>query len=99
MLSPDYRLTQMLVAEEIERVVTDAVRDRQLLRSGQLAHRLRNTYPNSGMSGEELVNQVIAAAAKEGVPVEMSRIPTLSGGQPAVQPGSRLAAKSWRRSS
>ena len=61
------------MAEEIERVVLDAARDARLMRAGDLALRPSDTYRNTGMTVEEIVNEIITTAAKEGVAVEMSR--------------------------
>lgn len=73
MRNPDHRLVQILVSEEIERIVAEASHERRLLlRAGEHAFRLSQAYPNSGLSGRQLVDGIIAVAAAAGVPVEIS---------------------------
>ena len=73
MQNPDRRLVQILVSEEIERIVAEASQERRLLlRAGEHAFRLAKAYPNSGMSARQLVDGIVAVAAAAGVPVEIS---------------------------
>ena len=62
-----------LVTEEIARIVSHASRGPGFLRAGQHAYNLARAYPDCGMTGDELVNAIIGAAAKAGVAVEMNR--------------------------
>jgi hypothetical protein len=70
---PDHRLVQILVREEIEHIVSRASQGAGFLRAGEHAYRIMKQYPNCGMTGAEVVNEIIAAAATSGVAVEMSR--------------------------
>ena len=70
---PDHRLVHILVREEIEHIVSRASLGMGFLRAGEHAYRILKQYPNCGMSGEEVVNEIITAAAASGVAVEMSR--------------------------
>ena len=73
MRNPDHRLVQILVSEEIERIVAEASHEkRRLLRAGEHAFRLAKAYPNSGMNGRQLVDRIVAVAAAAGIPVEIS---------------------------
>ena len=72
-MQADHRIARTLVREEIEHIVSRAARGRGFLRAGEHAYRIMKQYPNCGMSGEEVVNEIIAAAAASGVAVEMSR--------------------------
>ena len=60
---------------KIEHIVSRAARGRGLLRAGEHAYRIIKAYPNCGMSGAEVVNEIIGMAATAGVAVEMSRDP------------------------
>ncbi|HWT32050.1 MAG TPA: hypothetical protein VN240_13630 [Propylenella sp.] len=71
---PDHRLVRILVKEEIEHIVDRASRGRGFLRAGEHAYRIIKAYPNCGMTGTEVVNEIIATAAAAGVAVEMSRV-------------------------
>jgi hypothetical protein len=66
-------LVDNLVREEISRIISLASRGRGFLRAGEHAYNLAKAYPNSGLTGEELVDAIIAAAASAGVAVEMNR--------------------------
>ena len=70
---PDHRLVKILVKEEIEHIVHRASRGRGFLRAGEHAYRIMKAYPNSGMTGTEVVNEIITTAATAGVAVEMNR--------------------------
>jgi predicted TIM-barrel fold metal-dependent hydrolase len=73
MVQPDYRLVRILLAEEIERIVRQSASDGHLLRTGGHAAALASAYPNSGMTLEQLIREIAAAAAKLGIPVEICR--------------------------
>ncbi len=73
MLHPDHRLVQALVREEIEHIVARASRGTGFMRAGEHAYRIIKAYPNCGMTGEEVVNAIVATAASAGVAVEMAR--------------------------
>jgi hypothetical protein len=62
-----------LVIEAIARSVNDAARGSGFLRAGELAYAISKAHPDCSMSGTELVNEVIHAAASAGVAVEMSQ--------------------------
>ncbi len=64
-------LLHILVREEIERIVDGAARRQGFLRAGEHAYRLSKQFPNSGISASELVNQIVAEAARAGVAVEI----------------------------
>ena len=73
MPNPDHRLVRILVSEEIERIVAEASHERRvLLRAGEHAFRLAKAYPNSGLTGRQLVDGIIKVAAAAGVPVEIT---------------------------
>ncbi len=69
---PDHRLVQILVREEIEHIVSRASLGTGFLRAGEHAYRILKQYPNCGMSGKQVVDEIITAAAASGVAVEMS---------------------------
>jgi hypothetical protein len=73
MLHPDRRLVQILIREEIEHIVSRASRGTGFLRAGEHAYQLLKAYPNCGMTGEEMVNEIVAAAATSGIAIEISR--------------------------
>ncbi len=74
MPNPDHRLVRILVSEEIERIVAEASHERRvLLRAGEHAFRLSKAYPNSGLTGRQLVDGIVKVAAAAGVPVEITR--------------------------
>ena len=74
-MQPDHRIARTLVREEIEHIVSRAARGRGFLRAGEHAYRIAKAYPNCGMTGAEVVNEIIATAASAGVAVEMTRNP------------------------
>jgi hypothetical protein len=41
------------------------------LRAGEHAHRILKAYPHSGVTGEQVVNQIVMEAAAAGVAVEI----------------------------
>ncbi len=66
-----HHLSNILVREEIERIVANAARRQGFLRAGEHAFRLSKQFPNSGVSGTQLVNEIVAEAARAGVAVEI----------------------------
>ena len=66
-----HELLNILVAEEIEAIVARAARGSGFIRAGEHAYRLSKAFPNSGMTGSELVNEIVAAASRAGVAVEI----------------------------
>ena len=70
--SPDYRLVSFLLAEEAERIVQDAAREKRVLNVSRHGKRLLMAYPNSAERLEEIVNELAALASCAGVAVEFS---------------------------
>jgi hypothetical protein len=68
-----HELLHILIGEEIDYIVGNAARGRGFLRAGEHAYRIAKAYPNCGLTGRELVDQIAAAAAKAGVAVELNR--------------------------
>jgi hypothetical protein len=64
-------LLRILVGEEIDRIVAQAARGSGFVRAGAHAYALAKQFPNCGLSGTELVNEIVAAASKAGVAVEI----------------------------
>lgn len=90
MYDPDRRLTHSLLIAEIERIVADAARSGEIVRAGEHAAALLGAHPDCAMSGTELVDEIIAAAAGAGVPVEMSLPPELGDvREPLLEPVAR----------
>ena len=67
------RIVQELVAEEIRRVVAEAVQTRDCLPTGKFAAAIARAYPNCGMTPDELADEILRSAIKAGVTVEISR--------------------------
>jgi hypothetical protein len=65
------QLVSIIVREEIERIVSEAVRTSSIVRAGEHAYRLARRFPSSGLNDAELVNEIVAAAATAGVAVEI----------------------------
>lgn len=64
-------LINILVAEEIGRIIDQAARGHGFIRAGEYAYRLAKQYPDCGRTGSELVNDIATAAAHAGVAVEI----------------------------
>lgn len=64
-------LADALVAEEIRRVVASAIREPGLLSASHAANLVAFTCPNSGFSEIEIADQIMIAAARAGVAVEI----------------------------
>ena len=69
----DRRLVRMLVFEEIERIVADASNAADVVHVNRFAERLRTAFPNSGMSPDEIADQLALAAVSAGLAVEINR--------------------------
>ncbi len=67
------RIVNTLVEQEIDRIVTRAAKGVGFLRAGEQAYLLSKAYPNCGLTGAELVNEISLAAARAGVAVEVHR--------------------------
>jgi hypothetical protein len=60
-----------LIHEEIRAIVADAISSHQVLQVGPHAKRLSATYPRSGFSQGRIADELILAASRAGVPVEI----------------------------
>ena len=60
-----------LVSEEVRRIVADAVEDDVLLSAPETAAEVLRIYPNCGLAEEAIADEVMMAAAKAGVAVEI----------------------------
>jgi hypothetical protein len=60
------------LAEEIARIVADAKREGRMICTSDHAEHLRATYA-TGWSLGHVIDEIVAAAAAEGVPVEIAR--------------------------
>ena len=67
------QIVQSLLVEEIRRIVADAITERRIVKTGRHAPDLLRAYPNCGLDSDQVVNEIGAAAACAGVPVELSR--------------------------
>ncbi len=72
-MRPQDRIINTPVEQEIHRIVARAARGVSFMRAGEHAYRLAKAYPNCGLSGRELVNAIVAAAAAAGVAVEIGQ--------------------------
>jgi hypothetical protein len=71
---PDTRTSvEELVQEEIRRLVADAIEKREILHTGLLAEKIKNTYGDFGSTVEQITLDIATAAARAGVAVEISR--------------------------
>ena len=92
----DAGLAKLLVLEDIAHVVATAARGSGFMRAGEHAFRLARAYPDCGMTGAELVNEIVGAASAAGVAVEISKAdgpgrlrPRWRPGKPHPEPGRR----------
>jgi hypothetical protein len=69
----NHQLIAILMREEIEHIVSQAAVGSGFVRAGEHAYRLLKQFPNSGLTGEEVVNDIVAAAANAGIAVEISQ--------------------------
>lgn len=73
MRNVDTKLVRGLVLEEIRRIVADKIEGQGWINTGRQAAMLARAYPNCGLSPEQIAGEIIAAAARAGVAVEISR--------------------------
>ena len=66
-------VSQQLLREEIARIVAEAKPDGAALRTGYHAAQLAAAYPNCGFSLGRIINELIAEAASQHVPLEIAR--------------------------
>jgi len=64
---------QILMLEEVRRVVADAVERRATISAPDAAARIGRTHPNSGLSEREIAGEIMIAAARAGVSVEIGQ--------------------------
>lgn len=64
-------LTQTMVAEEIRRLVAEAIRDRACVDAAELAAQILKVYPTCGYDQGALINEVATAAVKASVAVKI----------------------------
>ena len=62
---------QTLLNEEIRRAVAEAIETGSTISSVAVAEQVNRTYPNCGLTENEIADQVMIAAAKSGVAVEI----------------------------
>ena len=62
-----------LIHDEIRRTVADAINGDEILHTGPLVDRLVKTYGHCGWSSEQIEQEIIVAASRAGVAVEMCR--------------------------
>jgi len=72
------RIVHQLIAEEIRRVIADAIETQECLAIGRRASLIERAYPNSGLSSDDICDEILAAAISARVPVEMSKPKTKS---------------------
>jgi hypothetical protein len=70
----DRRLVQILINEEIDCILTAAARSNGILDAREQARVLMEQYPNSGLTVEELVGEIVYAAQAAGVAVAIPRV-------------------------
>ena len=66
-------ITRRLLLEEIPRIVADAKAEGMTLRTAHHAGILFATYPGANLSIGRIIDELVAAAAVAGVPVEIAR--------------------------
>ena len=62
---------QILLMDEIRRVVAEAIETGSIVSAAAVAEQLKRTYVNCGLSENEIADQVMIAAAKSGLAVEI----------------------------
>jgi hypothetical protein len=62
---------QDLVSKEIRRIVADASGDETMVSASALANQVMDIYPNCGLNAREIADQVMMAAARAGMAVEI----------------------------
>ena len=73
MTNAERRLVRSLVSEEIRRLVADFTEHRGCLQAGRYAAQIARAYPSSGMSSDQIADDIIEAAVRARIVVEMSR--------------------------
>ncbi len=73
MSSADQSLIHTLIAEEIRRLVAESIENGSCLPAGQSAAALSRAYPNCGLAPDYIAEQIIEAAVRARVAVELSR--------------------------
>ena len=66
-------VARQLMSEEIGRIIAETTAAGEILRTGQHAEYLLRAYPAAGYSFGHIVDELVLAAMRFGVPVEMSR--------------------------
>ena len=66
-------LMEILIGEEIKRIVADAVEEGIALSVSDAVAQIIRAYPNSGMSAGEIADDIMSEAAQAGVTVEIGR--------------------------
>jgi hypothetical protein len=66
-------LVKILIAEEIRRIVAEAIRDGGCLSITPHAAQVLRAYPDSGLTEREVGDEILIAAARAGVAVEIDR--------------------------
>jgi hypothetical protein len=82
----DHQVIQLLITEEIARIVLEEAHSSGVVRAREHAYCLMRQFSNSGMSTEDMTSAIIAAAAKAGVAVDVgqSEPVRLRNGSPAT---------------
>ena len=70
---PVTNATDVLIFDEIRHIVSKAIAGGETLRAGPHVHRLSEIYPSASMSQGRIADEIILAASKAGVAVEISR--------------------------
>jgi predicted Holliday junction resolvase-like endonuclease len=63
---------EILLQEEIELLVSEAVERSERVRAGEHAERLAQRFPSIELSPDSIADEITAAAAYAGIPVEKS---------------------------
>ena len=66
-------LDKLLVTDEIQRVIAEAVEDGDRVYADHSALRIVQTYPQCGFTANEIAERIIQAAVQAHVSVEMSK--------------------------
>jgi hypothetical protein len=65
---------QSLVLNAVRRYVAESIRSGSYLSASDCAAEILRTYPNCGIPEDELADEILIAAAKAGVAVEIGRV-------------------------
>ena len=77
-------LVQVLVSEEVRRIVADAVGDGGCVSASSAAAQVLKAYPNCGLAEREIADEIALAASRAGVAVEFGRrMPALAARRPS----------------